>query len=296
MIHNIFLGFLFLSLISSTAITRADSEKTIVTSIGPLTLLLNELALPSDNVIQLVKNSSSAHHYQLKVSERRLLQSADIVFWVGPELEIFLAKPLRSIGRSNPEAVATLSQLQNIDWPETAHKSHSHGDHNHSRDPHIWLSPINLQVMAMEITKRLSQLSPENSQAYEKKAKALIKKLRNVDVDLKQQLLKLSDKPFVVLHPAYTHFVERYGLHQVDYVGINPESPIGAKHLYQLGQHDLRCVFGETGQNHQRIEKIATLSNAKVGYLDPLGLNLASDSSIVNLLRKLAEDLEACLG
>ncbi len=295
LVGRIFWSFLFFHLITSAAAVSADSEKNIVTSIKPLTLLLNELALPSDKVVQLVKNSSSAHHYQLKVSDRRLMQSADIIFWIGPELEVFLDKPLKQVRRSGSGVISTLSELQNLDWPENAHKNHNHGGHSHSRDPHIWLNPINLQVMVVEIAKRLSQISPENSQAYEKKAEALVKRLMDLDVDLKEQLLKSADKPFVVLHPAYTHFVERYGLHQIDYVGINPESPIGAKHLYKLGKHKLSCVFGEVGQNHQRIEKIATFSKASVGYLDPLGLKLADDSSIVDLLRKLTNDLGACL-
>lgn len=294
LVNHVFLGLLFF-LFLSDAVANTKREKTIVTSIRPLTLLLNELALPSDKLVQLVKNSNSAHHYQLKVSDRRLMQSADILFWVGPELEVFLNKPLKQVRRSKPESISTLSQLENLTWPVTTHKNHNHEGHSHDRDPHIWLNPINLQVIVLEVTKRLSQLSPENSHIYKKKADILIKQLMELDTDLKAQLAKLADKPFVVLHPAYTHFVERYKLNQIDYVGINPDAPIGAKHLYTLGQYDLRCIFGEAGQNHQHIEKIATLSNTKVGYLDPLGLNLASDAGIVDLVRQLANDLEACL-
>jgi len=294
LVNHILLGLLFCCFISG-AVASAENEKTIMTSIRPLTLLLNELALPSDKVVQLVKNSNSAHHYQLKVSDRRLMDSADIIFWVGPDLEVFLDKPLKRVGGSKPESISTLSQLQNIEWPANPHKNHNHGGHNHDRDPHIWLSPINLQLMTMEIAKRLSQMSPENSDAYKKKADALVKKLTDIDAELKARLAKLADKPFVVLHPAYAHFVERYKLNQIDYVGINPDAPIGAKHLYKLGQYNLRCIFGEVGQNHQRIEKIATLSSAKVGYLDPLGLNLANDSGIVGFIHQLADDLETCL-
>jgi zinc transport system substrate-binding protein len=408
---------------------------TLVASIRPLAFLLNELVLPADKVIQLVSDNNSAHHYQLKVSDRRLLQSADLVVWVGPELELFLEKPLKQVARSGGESVITLSDASGITWfdsapespsahgshidnmhdgdkhhdedkhrdqhsdhdedkhrdqhsdhghdphenhdqadyssspnskPDTHHKdahghddhapklanndkdAHGHGhddhtpksanndkdahghddhapksanndkdahahkahqtesannkgdahdDHQHGgRDPHIWLNPINVQAMVKLLAARLGKLSPENAAAYQQKAQALIQALSRLDQDIAQQMAGIVDKPFTVLHPAYSHFVNRYQLKQLDYLVINPESPIGAKHLYELSQYKMTCVFGEVGQGNQHIERIAAAAKAQVGQLDPLGSNLADDASITELLQGLADDFEACLG
>jgi zinc transport system substrate-binding protein len=396
---------------------------TLVASIRPLAFLLNELVLPADKVIQLVSDNNSAHHYQLKVSDRRLLQSADLVVWVGPELELFLKKPLKQVARSGGESVITLSDASGITWfdsapespsahgshidnmhdgdkhhdedkhrdqhsdhghdphenhdqadyssspnskPDTHHKdahghddhapklanndkdAHGHGhddhtpksanndkdahghddhapksanndkdahahkahqtesannkgdahdDHQHGgRDPHIWLNPINVQAMVKLLAARLGKLSPENAAAYQQKAQALIQALSRLDQDIAQQMAGIVDKPFTVLHPAYSHFVNRYQLKQLDYLVINPESPIGAKHLYELSQYKMTCVFGEVGQGNQHIERIAAAAKAQVGQLDPLGSNLADDASITELLQGLADDFEACLG
>jgi zinc transport system substrate-binding protein len=396
---------------------------TLVASIRPLAFLLNELVLPADKVIQLVSDNNSAHHYQLKVSDRRLLQSADLVVWVGPELELFLEKPLKQVARSGGESVITLSDASGITWfdsapespsahgshidnmhdgdkhhdedkhrdqhsdhghdphenhdqadyssspnskPDTHHKdahghddhapklanndkdAHGHGhddhtpksanndkdahghddhapksanndkdahahkahqtesannkgdahdDHQHGgRDPHIWLNPINVQAMVKLLAARLGKLSPENAAAYQQKAQALIQALSRLDQDIAQQMAGIVDKPFTVLHPAYSHFVNRYQLKQLDYLVINPESAIGAKHLYELSQYKMTCVFGEVGQGNQHIERIAAAAKAQVGQLDPLGSNLADDASITELLQGLADDFEACLG
>jgi zinc transport system substrate-binding protein len=318
---------------------------TLVASIRPLAFLLNELALPADKVIQLVSNNNSAHHYQLKVSDRRLLQSADLVVWVGPTLELFLAKPLKQVARAGGESVVTLSDAPDIVWLDSApaaisdldngkqnqHSDHGHDDHAHKdhaqkstgkdkddnhddhdhenhaknthddhqhggRDPHIWVNPINVQAMVDLLAKRLGKLSPDNAAAYQQKAQSLIKALNTLDQDITKQMAGINDKPFTVLHPAYSHFINRYQLNQLDYVVINPESAIGAKHLYELSQYKMTCVFGEVGQGNQHIEKIAASAKAKVGQLDPLGSNLADDASIIDLIQGLADDFEACLG
>jgi zinc transport system substrate-binding protein len=334
------------------ATVMANKGKTLVASIRPLAFLLNELALPADKVIQLVSNNSSAHHYQLKVSDRRLLQSADLVVWVGPELELFLEKPLRQVrkakAKSGTQPIVTLSDTPGIQWLDEAkphkdrhpddmhtdhkpvegkqdeHDDHAHDEHSHDehadsekthaksghdehddagheghahngRDPHIWLNPINVQAMVTMLARRLGELSPENAAAYQQKAKSLIAALTRLDGEIAEQLAGVSDKAFTVLHPAYTHFINRYKLNQLDYVVINPESAIGAKHLYQLSQYKIVCVFGEAGQANQHVARIAASTKAKVGELDPLGSNLGDDASITDLIRQLADDFQTCL-
>ena len=375
-----------------------ESGLTLVASIRPLAFLLNELALPADEVIQLVSNNSSAHHYQLKVSDRRLLQSADLVVWVGPALELFLEKPLKQVARAGGESIVTLNDTPGLIWFDSraesttksttksttnSHVSHSdnnhdnhsnddhlshsdnnhdnhendnhanhssddhanhsdsdhdnhskdahdkrqpqhtdhghdhdqvnhaqtsasnnqhertkntHDDHQHDgRDPHIWLNPINVQAMVGLLAARLSKLSPENATAYQQKAQTLIEGLSTLDQNITQQMAGITDKPFTVLHPAYSHFINRYQLKQLNYVVINPESAIGAKHLYELSQQKMVCVFGEVGQGNQHIETIAVSASARVGELDPLGSNLADGASIIELIQSLADDFKACL-
>lgn len=298
-----FLGYVLLSLylcLSFTGLARAETASgiTIVASIRPLALLLNDLVLPLDNVVQLVRNSSSAHHYQLKVSDRRLLQSADLVVWVGPELELFLDKPLKQVKRGGNKVVA-LSDAPGIQWlseDEEQASQHGHDGHHHSgRDPHIWLNPVNLKAMASQLTTELIRLSPERATAYQQRADIFINKLTTLDEQLKDELRPIREKPFIVLHPAYSHFIHQYGLNQINYVVINPESVIGAKHLYKLSQYKLVCVFGEVGEGTQRVDKIAASTKAKTGQLDPLGLSLSDAAGMTGILRKLADDFRACL-
>src|SRR5690606_40425237 len=69
----------------------------VVTSIRPLTLIARELAGGDAEVRELLTAGEDPHHVALSSSRRRLLARADLVVWVGPGLEAFLAKPLAGL-------------------------------------------------------------------------------------------------------------------------------------------------------------------------------------------------------
>ena len=47
----------------------------------------------------IVDGYSSPHNFALKPSHAKMLQDADLIFWVGEDLENFLEKPLNSIAK-----------------------------------------------------------------------------------------------------------------------------------------------------------------------------------------------------
>ena len=97
----------------------------LVASIRPLALLAQELLQGSERVrVQtLLPAAVSPHAYALRVSDMRRLQAADLVVWVGPELERFLAKPLSRSGK----AQLRLTALSGLHWPETPENSDKSG-------------------------------------------------------------------------------------------------------------------------------------------------------------------------
>jgi zinc transport system substrate-binding protein len=282
----IFCLFLFAS-------SNVFAETRILTSIRPLALLAQDLASASDEVIQLLPVNFSPHHYQLKPSDRNEIELADLILWVGPELETSLSKLLSK----SSERILTISHIKTIHWPETeTDHAHHHGDHHHLRDPHVWLDPRNLMVIAEELTKILSERSPEKAETYQQNNLKLQKRLQEVDKTLTTKLQGLNDKAFIVSHPAYMHFVERYGLKQQDFIVKTPERGLGAKHLYELRQlNNVKCVFGEAGQSQRFVDQIAKHLDVNKGLLDPLGVNLPEDAKTEDIVVSLAAQVVGCL-
>lgn len=268
----------------------------LVTSIRPLALLARQLVAPEDTVKELVPTNQSPHHYQLTVADRVALEEADLVLWVGPELEVFLEKPLSQRQRPTLKIVNDPA----IHWPEVvSHGDHGHDHHGHDhssdRDPHVWLDPMNLQVVAKGLTQALVAQAPERTPLYEGRLAALIAELDATDKALAQSLQPVQGRPFVVFHPAYGHFIERYGLTQLDFIVFTPERSLGAKHRFQLSQLNASCVFGEAGYDPKRVEQIAKAAKAGVGNLDPLGAELDDNAPVAALLTALGEQFLSCL-
>ena len=84
-----------LSLVSF--ITQVKADVKVVTSIKPLHSLASYLMDGIGKPGLIVDGYASPHSFSMKPSHAKMLQNADIVFWVGEGMENFLKKPLETI-------------------------------------------------------------------------------------------------------------------------------------------------------------------------------------------------------
>src|SRR5690606_10998521 len=91
----------FVSLWVCLADVHAAKPVTIVASIQPLTILIEDFLKAEQHreiqVQTLMPAQASPHHFALNVSHAKMLDAADLLVWVGPEFELFLAKKARTI-------------------------------------------------------------------------------------------------------------------------------------------------------------------------------------------------------
>ena len=85
--------FTILSLVSF--ITPVNAEVKVVTSIKPLHSLASYLMDGVGKPDLIVDGYASPHGFSMKPSHAKMLQNADLIFWIGEDLENFLEKPLR---------------------------------------------------------------------------------------------------------------------------------------------------------------------------------------------------------
>ncbi|HEV8076934.1 MAG TPA: zinc ABC transporter substrate-binding protein [Marinobacter sp.] len=124
-------------LLTLAAALPAAAETKIVTSIKPRELLARAVATDDITVTSLVGPGGSPHNYTLRPSQRRALEQADAIFWVGPDMESFLIGML-----ANNEFDGRTHQLMgqanaHADEEEDEHSGHSdeHDDHT-GKDEH----------------------------------------------------------------------------------------------------------------------------------------------------------------
>ena len=285
-----------LVLLASTA-SLAQAKPRLLASIKPLALIAQEVAGVEVAVDTLLPASASPHDYPLKMSDHRRLRDADLVLWIGPELEAFLAKPLRNLPQAQQLSAYGLAGIQ---WPEAedvvqeGQVAHDHGHHSH--DPHLWLNPHNAALLATALAERMAQLQPASAAVFRARAQAFAQAMALLDQRLQAELAPFRERGFAVYHEGYGHFVQHYGLRQLAYITFTPERRPGARHLHQLRQlmaADGVCIFSEPYQGNQSLDTLARELKLRQGQLDALGAE--SVETYGQLLERMAQAFATCL-
>ncbi|NVK40773.1 MAG: zinc ABC transporter substrate-binding protein ZnuA [Oceanospirillaceae bacterium] len=269
-------------------------------SVKPLQLVAAALA---DGIAEpglLVPPDASPHHYALKPSDMRRIAAADLIVWVGPQLEQFLVKPLTQsdahilqLMKEEPEAAAEQ------DDDHGAAEEHHHHDHQ-GADAHIWMDPVLMLEAAEQIRDALIELAPEQSDRlagnYERFAQSLLAR----DRELRERLAPLSDRGFFVFHDGYGRFVEHYGLKQLGYFTVDPGRQPGARHLgeirSQLSEQQAVCVFSEPQFRAAVVAAVTEGTGVRHGELDPLARGIEpGPDAYLEYLDSLANAFERCL-
>ncbi len=120
-------------------ISYAKAETKVITSIKPIHSLISYVMDGVGTPGLLVDGSSSPHTFQLKPSHATMLQEADIVFWIGKDLESFLERPLESIAKDAKQV--TLMESEDIEMLKFREKNvfddhDEHGDEHDEHDEH----------------------------------------------------------------------------------------------------------------------------------------------------------------
>ena len=311
---QLILASFFLCLFFSSALANSHAAPTVVVSIKPLHSLVSSVMQGVGQPLLLVKGGGSPHGYVLRPSEAKSLAKAQLVVWVGHELESFLEKPLATLGR-NALQLELAEQLedhllvkrQGDNWGKSAHvhgdhDGEHHDDHGHQEehhqntDLHLWLDPILAQQIAQLTSDSLSKIDPAHRSQYQANAAELIKKLDQLHQKLSAQLSPVKDTPYIVFHAAYQYFEKTYGLNASGSITIDPTRKPGAKKVKEI-RHKIehlgaKCVFSEPQFESRLVSTVIEGTGAKTGVLDPLGSNLtAGPEAYFQLMTNLGDNL-----
>lgn len=287
------------------AISAAHAEVNVLTSIKPLQLIA---AAVQDGVgvpEVLLPPGASPHNYALRPSDVRKVQSVELLYWIGPDMEGFLPRVLK--GRSLPSVA--VQELPGLKLRRFAEDSHSHAeeadehDHDHrpgSLDAHLWLSPVNARVIAAKIATDLSAADPANAPRYQSNLKAFDERLDALDLRLKARLAGIAGKPYFVFHEAFDYFEDAYGLKHTGVFSVAAEVQPGAQHVAamrsRLQEVGKTCVFSEPPLRPRLAETLVAGLPVKLAELDALGgYTPATARGYEQVLEKLGNDLAGCL-
>ena len=259
----------------------------------------------------LVPAGDSPHTHTVRPSEARVIEDADLVFWIGAMLETSYAKPIRALARGE---IVTLTEAPGIELLPVraagiaphAHEHDEAADHGEkpagiAADPHIWLDPVNAKAIVAAAAQALIAVDPQNAEAYQANAARTQTRLDELDAQIKAEVAPVRDIPFLTYHDAYRYFEQRYGLNNAGAITISPEQQPGVRRLRALRQLIVEggvvCVFTEPQFEPALAKTLVAGTEARIGTLDPESRpELPSGPDFYfGLMRGLAKDLRDCL-
>ncbi len=285
----------------------------VVVSIKPVHALVAGVMGNTGNPRLMLTGIASPHTYQMRPSEAEALANADLVVWVGENMETFLDRPIANLGSS--AEILTLHESAGMEllpsreggiWSDEEPEVHvdEHDDHGHDHgefDLHIWLDPGNARRIVDVVADTLIRIDPGRTETYRGNADTMRMRIDMLETSLGVQLAPVRQRAFIVFHDGYSYFEHAFDLNSKGAVAVDPARPPGAKRLAELraalAEHDVRCVFTEPQFEPDLIQTVIEGSTVRTAPLDPLGATVEpGPDAWFDMMRGLGDAVAGCLG
>ena len=291
-----------------TPTPAADAPKVVATS-SVICDLTRQIAAQQVHLTCLVPAGVDAHTYQPTPANRQALETAQVVFYNGYNLEPAVEKLIQGApARVMRVAVGELA----VPKPLMGAHDHAHGDHGHHHghdhghshadekakrvpDPHVFHTGANVANMAKVIGEKLTQVYPAQAQVFAKNTQTLVGELQQLDTWMRQQFQTIPPKnrKLVTTHEALGYLAQAYGLQLIGALqGISTQEQPSASRLAALTQEirqaQVPTIFAEVSINPKLIRAVAQEAGVKITekplFTDGLGAPGSGGETVQKML------------
>ncbi|RCX32218.1 metal ABC transporter solute-binding protein, Zn/Mn family [Thioalbus denitrificans] len=278
----------FLLLLTSGA-WAAEVPKVVV-SIKPIHSLVAGLM---ENVAEptLLIDSGSPLTYRPTAVQQARIAEADLVFWVGPELEQGLAEALPGI-QSRGRVLALLDN-QNL-------KILSAPGNPDLRDPFFWLDTRNALILLDEIAELLVEMDPGREHLYMQNRERMRTVLSSLDWELEVSYRALKSGRVYLYDPTQQYFSQAYAMRSAGSLNALPGGPADAASLLKaratLGSGEATCLLYEAAFPAENLGLLQTEGVQQV-KLDSFGSDLEPGPMLYpDMMRGQFKAIAGCFG
>ncbi len=303
--------YIWFLLLAQLATVQASAALKVAVSIAPIHSLVQGVMNGLGSPELLVEGNQSPHAGSLQPSILRNLLTADLVVWVGPQLETSLIKAMERVKPSDKLTLLEQSTIELLAARKGGIWKHQGKDGKDQPlkgrklelqyvDPHIWLSTLNAAAITTAVAERLIALDPDNILKYRDNMDRTLERIEQTRRQIRTMLAPVQDEPWIAFHDAFQYFESEFALDPIGAITVNPALPIGARRIQLLREQvitqNIQCVFTEPQFSLAVIDTVVENTGAKISNLDPLGIMLNPGVDLwFDLLHQLADDLIDCL-
>jgi zinc transport system substrate-binding protein len=265
------ISYLIILLLLSACFRESETTKPIVAvSILPQKYLVEAIADTLVNVVVMIPPGASPATWEATPRQMTALGDASVYLMIGHIS--FENAWMPNIKKLNEEMkVLDLSEGINLLGIE-----HRNGEHSHTGiDPHIWLSPERLALMAEKTYEVLKIILPENHEALRVNYDKLIEEIVSLDNFITEELSVYKGRTFLIFHPSLAYFANDYGLIQesIEFEGKEP-SPAHMKEMIVLAREkDIKIIFVQQEFDIRNAQIIAKEIKGEVVQINPLAFD-----------------------
>lgn len=284
----------------ATARPWADEKPRVrvFVSVLPIQTFVEQVGGEHVDVQSMVGPGFNPHIYDPTPQQIAALSGADLYVRTGVPFENAWWERIRSANR-RMQVLDARSGIELLPSPEHAHDHGAHeeeGAHGGedaapSGDPHVWTSPVLAKEMAAAIRDELTRIDPDHAAGYAQGYQDLAHELEALDGELAALLRDLPERKFMVFHPAWGYFAQRYDLVQVpiEFEGKEPGPRALADLIDKAKREGVKVVFVQPQFSTQSAEQIARAISGRVVAADPLAADYADN------LRRFARAIASAL-
>ncbi len=258
-----------------------DGRPSFFVSIAPEKFFVERIGGGLVDVNVVVGEGDDPHTYEPKPRQMKDMSHADIYFSIGIEFEEVWLTKFKDLNKNmkvvqldkNIEKLMMASHHHYHNGEEHNHDEHNGEEHEEGRpDPHVWLSTRNARIIADEILQTLTKENPKNAETYKKNHEILIKDITALEDDIREILVNIPNREFIVFHPAWGYFARDFNLEQipVEIEGKEPSPKELAELIRYAKERNIRVVFVSPQFSRKSAETIAKNINGETISIDPL--------------------------
>jgi zinc transport system substrate-binding protein len=286
-IRKVLLTAAFL-LLAGLGAAVAAAPLPVFVSILPQKQMVQQIGGDWVDVRVMVPPGADPHTYEPRPTQMVALAKTRIYFSVGVPFENSWLPKFAAINH-RMEIVATDLGIAKMPMTLDDHDGEPYAQDPSRLDPHIWLSPPLIKIMARNIHDALVKADPAHAGQYDRHYAIFLHDLDLLDQRIRHLLADEKGSRFMVFHPSWGYFAQAYGLIQVpiEVEGKAPKPAQLQRLIREARSENIKVIFTQPQFSVRSAQMIAEAIGARVITADPL----AADS--IEQLYRLAEAIKA---
>ncbi len=193
--------------------TQEVNKLNIVTSVAPITNIVQNIGGEKINLIGLVPEGVNSHTFDLVPSDIIKINNADLIIIDGLNLETEVEKIANNaIAKNSKIHLLKLGDntVDKADWIFDFSFPKEKGDPN----PHLWLN-VDYAIKFANLTRdKLIEIDPCNSKYYTENSNKYTNLLKQLDNGIKKSIMTipLENRKLLTYHDSWAYFAPRYGM------------------------------------------------------------------------------------